>query len=69
MTAAPSAFALSEKGQALWDRMDAMFERHKSMLEDSRVTVEQIDAATGALTDLNASGCRPPPWHRAHQNR
>ena len=43
---------LSEKGQALWDRMDAMFERHKSMLEDSRVTVEQIDAATGALTDL-----------------
>lgn len=44
--------SLYEKGQALWDRMDAMFERHKSMLEDSRVTVEQIDAATGTLTDL-----------------
>lgn len=44
--------SLSEKGKALWNRMDAMFERHKSMLEDSLVTVDKINAATEALTDL-----------------
>lgn len=36
----------------LWGRMDATFQRHKSMLEDSRVTVEQIDAPNGTLADL-----------------
>ena len=44
--------SLSEKGQALWDRMDQMFKRHEQMLNESDVTIEQINAATGALSDL-----------------
>ncbi len=44
--------SLSEKGQGLWDRMDAMFQRHHEMLDGSDITIAQIDAATGALTDL-----------------
>ena len=46
----------SEKGQALWDRMDAMFQSHKSPLEDRRVTVDQIDAGTAALGKLLDAG-------------
>lgn len=38
---------LSEKGQELWDRMDAMFERYKSMLEES-------GALSSRLTPLRA---------------
>jgi len=44
--------SLSEKGKALWNRMDAMFQRHQGMLEESPITAEQIAAATGALSDL-----------------
>ena len=44
--------SLSEKGQSLWDRMDAMFQRHKDMLEESEIAECQIDAATEGLADL-----------------
>lgn len=44
--------SLSEKGQTLWDRMDAMFQRHDAMLAESDIQVEQIEAATSALSHL-----------------
>jgi len=44
--------SLSEKGQSLWDRMDAMFQRHNGLLENSEIKAEQIEAATAALTEL-----------------
>ncbi len=44
--------SLSDKGRKLWDRMDNMFHRHKVMLDDSAISVEQIEAATAALSEL-----------------
>ena len=44
--------SLSEKGQSLWDRMDAMFQRHQQMLEESAMTADDVEAATAALGDL-----------------
>lgn len=44
--------SLSDKGQSLWDRMDAMFQRHQQMLEESAMTEEHVEAATNALGDL-----------------
>jgi len=44
--------SLSDKGKKLWDRMDAMFQRHKTMLDESDISETQIAAATHALTDL-----------------
>ncbi|MGZ0187378.1 MAG: MarR family winged helix-turn-helix transcriptional regulator [Alphaproteobacteria bacterium] len=44
--------SLSDKGKTLWDRMDAMFKRHQQLLEESAISIEQIGAATTALSDL-----------------
>lgn len=44
--------SLSDKGKTLWDRMDAMFQRHKTMLDDSDISETKIAAATHALSDL-----------------
>ncbi len=43
---------LSDKGQALWDRMDTMFQRHKALLDVSTISIDKIEAATDALSDL-----------------
>jgi len=44
--------SLSDKGQGLWDKMDAMFKRHHAMLGESEITEVKIDAATDALSEL-----------------
>jgi len=44
--------SLSDKGKALWDRMDAMFQRHKALLDESEIEEGQIDAASSALAGL-----------------
>ena len=44
--------SLSEKGQELWNRMDAMFKRHEGLLNESDIASDSIEAATGALAEL-----------------